>query len=412
MMSSKMMKTKIFLTFFLLSASIYPASNSVKDMNKRLKNIDKEIEKKNTRIKAIDTETSKLEKMIKELEEEIKKLEHEREEIEDEITVVKKNIDYSRKNLEISEVEHGRKESEFVAKIIAWDKYSKIHGKDIDEKVLLTKNYREMLHGDLQRMGYIEKVTGNIKEVKEKIEAEKRKLDRLEAELRENLRKSDVKKEEQKKLKEQLQVEKKGHQSSIEKLKKEKQRISREIERIIRENARRAAEKAAREKAAREAAKNKGKSTGKGKDSGGTKVTTTTVDMPKISNPEAYKRIGKTIKPLNGQVVVYFGQKKAGVVESNGIEIKGKLGNPVVASKAGTVIYADAFQGLGKVVMIDYGGGIIGVYGNLLAIKVNINSKVSSGQTIGVLGLSSDKEPNLYYELRANLRPIDPMPTF
>ncbi|ALQ41004.1 murein hydrolase activator EnvC family protein [Fusobacterium hwasookii] len=411
-MSSKMMKTKIFLTFFLLSASIYPASNSVKDMNKRLKNIDKEIEKKNTRIKAIDTETSKLEKMIKELEEEIKKLEHERKEIEDEITVVKKNIDYSKKNLEISEVEHGRKESEFVAKIIAWDKYSKIHGKDIDEKVLLTKNYREMLHGDLQRMGYIEKVTGNIKEVKEKIEAEKRKLDRLEAELRENLRKSDVKKEEQKKLKEQLQVEKKGHQSSIEKLKKEKQRISREIERIIRENARRAAEKAAREKAAREAAKNKGKSTGKGKDSGGTKVTTTTVDMPKISNPEAYKRIGKTIKPLNGQVVVYFGQKKAGVVESNGIEIKGKLGNPVVASKAGTVIYADAFQGLGKVVMIDYGGGIIGVYGNLLAIKVNINSKVSSGQTIGVLGLSSDKEPNLYYELRANLRPIDPMPTF
>lgn len=407
-MSLKMMKTKIFLTFFLLSASIYPAS--VKDMNKRLKNIDKEIEKKNTRIKAIDTETSKLEKMIKDLEDEIKKLEHEREEIEDEITVVKKNIDYSRKNLEISEVEHDRKESEFVAKIIAWDKYSKVHRKEIDEKVLLTKNYREMLHGDLQRMGHIEKVTGSIKEAKEKVEAEKKKLDRLEAELKENLRKSDAKKEEQKKLKEQLQVEKKGHQSSIEKLKKEKQRISKEIERIIRENARRAAEKAAREKAAREAAKNNGK--GKGKNSGGTKVTTTTVDMPKISNPEAYKRIGKTIKPLNGQIVVYFGQKKAGVVESNGIEIKGKLGNPIVASKGGTVIYANAFQGLGKVVMIDYGGGIIGVYGNLLAIKVGLNSRVSAGQTIGVLGLSSDKEPNLYYELRANLRPIDPIPTF
>lgn len=407
-MSLKMMKTKIFLTFFLLSASIYPAS--VKDMNKRLKNIDKEIEKKNTRIKAIDTETSKLEKMIKDLEDEIKKLEHEREEIEDEITVVKKNIDYSRKNLEISEVEHDRKESEFVAKIIAWDKYSKVHRKEIDEKVLLTKNYREMLHGDLQRMGHIEKVTGSIKEAKEKVEAEKKKLDRLEAELKENLRKSDAKKEEQKKLKEKLQVEKKGHQSSIEKLKKEKQRISKEIERIIRENARRAAEKAAREKAAREAAKNKGK--GKGKSSGGTKVTTTTVDMPKISNPEAYKRIGKTIKPLNGQIVVYFGQKKAGVVESNGIEIKGKLGNPIVASKGGTVIYANAFQGLGKVVMIDYGGGIIGIYGNLLAIKVGLNSRVSAGQTIGVLGLSSDKEPNLYYELRANLRPIDPIPTF
>ena len=416
-MNLKMIKTKTLLTFFLLSTSIYPASNSVKDMNKRLKNIDKEIEKKNTRIKAIDTETSKLEKMIKDLEDEIKNLEQERKGIEDEITVVKKNIDYSKKNLEISEVEHDRKESEFVAKIIAWDKYSKVHRKEIDEKVLLTKNYREMLHGDLQRMGHIEKVTGSIKEVKEKIEDEKRKLDRLEAELRQNLKRSDAKKEEQKKLKEQLEVEKKGHQSSIEKLKKEKQRISKEIERIIRENARRAAEKAAREKAAREAAKNKAKGNAtntktKDKGSGGTKVTTTTVDMPKISNPEAYKRIGKTIKPLNGQIVVYFGQKKAGVVESNGIEIKGKLGNPVVASKSGTVIYADAFQGLGKVVMIDYGGGIIGVYGNLLAIKVSLNSNVSSGQTIGVLGLSSDKEPHLYYELRANLRAIDLLPTF
>ena len=410
MMNLKMTTFNKLFLFFLISANVNSAT--VKDMNKRIKNIDQEIEQKNTRIKAIDTETSQIEKKIKDTEVEIEKMAQERKEIEEEITVVKKNIDYGKKNLEISVDEHDKKESEFIAKIIAWDKYSKIHGKDIDEKVLLTKNYREMLHGDLQRMGHIEKVTGSIKEVKEKIEAEKRKLDRLEAELRENLRKSDAKKEEQKKLKEQLQVEKKGHQSSIEKLKKEKQRISREIERIIRENARRAAEKAAREKAAREAAKNKDKSAGKGKGSGETKVTTTTVDMPKISNPEAYKRIGKTIKPLNGQIVVYFGQKKAGVVESNGIEIKGKLGNPVVASKAGTVIYADAFQGLGKVVMIDYGGGIIGVYGNLLAIKVNINSKVSSGQTIGVLGLSSDKEPNLYYELRANLRPIDPIPTF
>ena len=468
MMNLKMkMKTiNKLLLFLLVSANINSAT--VKDMNKRLKNIDKEIEKKNTRIKAIDTETSKIEKMIKDTEVEIEKMEQERKDIEDEIKIVKKNIDYGRKNLEISEDEHNRKESEFIAKIIAWDKYSKVHHKDLAEKVVLMKNYREVLYGDLQRMGYIEKITGNIKEVNDKIEADKAKLDKLEVQLRENARKMDAKKEEQKKLKEKLQVEKKGHQSSIEKLKKEKQRISKEIERIIIENARKAAEKAAREKAAREKAarekaaheraakekairekaarekaareaeakKNKSKTSTKPitvdtkdieleeireleklkeqekQEIRETRITTTTVDMPKISNPEAYKRIGKTIKPLNGQIVVYFGQKKAGVVESNGIEIKGKVGNPIVAAKSGTVIYANNFQGLGKVVMIDYGEGMIGVYGNLLATKVGFNSKVSAGQTIGVLGLSSEKEPNLYYELRANLRAIDPLPTF
>ena len=456
MMNLKMTTFNKLFLFFLISANVNSAT--VKDMNKRIKNIDQEIEQKNTRIKAIDTETSQIEKMIKDTEVEIEKMVQERKEIEEEITVVKKNIDYGRKNLEISEDEHDRKESEFIAKIIAWDKYSKVHRRDLPEKVILMKNYREVLYGDLQRMGYIEKVTGNIKENQDKIEAEKIKLDKLENQLKENARRMDAKKEEQNKLKEKLQVEKKGHQSSIEKLKKEKQRISKEIERIIIENARKAAEKAAREKAAREkAAREKAAQEAEAKKNSAkpsenkpktpTKpvevpivVDTSdieleekreiekireeekqelreikaaaTVDMQKISNPEAYKRTGKTMKPLNGPIVVYFRQKKAGVVESNGIEIRGKVGNPIVAAKAGTVIYASNFEGLGKVVMIDYGGGMIGVYGNLLAIKVGYNSRVSAGQTIGVLGLSSEKEPNLYYELRANLRAIDPLPTF
>ena len=446
MMNLKMTTFNKLFLFFLISANVNSAT--VKDMNKRIKNIDQEIEQKNTRIKAIDTETSQIEKMIKDTEVEIEKMVQERKEIEEEITVVKKNIDYGRKNLEISEDEHDRKESEFIAKIIAWDKYSKVHRRDLPEKVILMKNYREVLYGDLQRMGYIEKVTGNIKESQDKIEAEKIKLDKLENQLKENARRMDAKKEEQNKLKEKLQVEKKGHQSSIEKLKKEKQRISKEIERIIIENARKAAEKAAREKAAQEAeAKKNSAKPSENKPKTPTKpvevpivVDTSdieleekreiekireeekqelreikaaaTVDMQKISNPEAYKRTGKTMKPLNGPIVVYFRQKKAGVVESNGIEIRGKVGNPIVAAKAGTVIYASNFEGLGKVVMIDYGGGMIGVYGNLLAIKVGYNSRVSAGQTIGVLGLSSEKEPNLYYELRANLRAIDPLPTF
>ena len=476
MMNLKMTTFNKLFLFFLISANVNSAT--VKDMNKRIKNIDQEIEQKNTRIKAIDTETSQIEKKIKDTEVEIEKMAEERKEIEEEITVVKKNIDYGRKNLEISVDEHDRKESEFIAKIIAWDKYSKVHRRDLPEKVVLMKNYREVLYGDLQRMGYIEKVTGNIKENQDKIEAEKIKLDKLESQLKENARRMDAKKEEQNKLKEKLQVEKKGHQSSIEKLKKEKQRISKEIERIIIENARKAAEKAAREKAAREKAarekaareraerekairekaarekaaqeaeaKKNSPKPSENKPKTPTKPVevpivvdtsdieleekreiekireeekqelreikaTATVDMQKISNPEAYKRTGKTIKPLDGPIVVYFMQKKAGVVESNGIEIRGKVGNPIVAAKAGTVIYASNFEGLGKVVMIDYGGGMIGVYGNLLAIKVGYNSRVSAGQTIGVLGLSSEKEPNLYYELRANLRAIDPLPTF
>lgn len=62
--------------------------------------------------------------------------------------------------------------------------------------------------------------------------------------------------------------------------------------------------------------------------------------------------------------------------------------------------------------MIDYGDNIIGVYGNLISLRVAKDAKVSQGQVIGNLGLSSENQARLYYELRANLRPINPIPSF
>lgn len=387
------MKRVRFIIIFLLLA-FFSYSSSINDMNTRIKNIDKEIQKKNTRIKNIDTETYNLEKKIGILENEIKKIEDERIEIEKEINIVKRNIDYGEKNLEISDRELSKKELEYIAKIIAWDKFSKVYGKQLENKVVLKKNYRKILHGDLQRMEYIEVVSGNIKEVKEKIENEKKKLDKLKKQLLENAKQSDLKKEEHKKLINKLNIEKKRHQSSIAKLNKEKERISKEIEKIIKENIK---------KKELEEQKKKGQKS--------SKISTNLVET-KLTNAEAYKKIGKTIQPVKGNIVVYFKDKKVGLVESNGIEIKAKVGANIVSAKAGQVIYADKFQGLGKVVMIDYGDNIIGVYGNLIAIKVSLNSNVKAGQTIGVLGLSNEKRPNLYYELRVNLRPIDPLPTF
>lgn len=389
-----MIKLSVVVFFLILSLFSF-SDNTINDMNKKIKNIDAEIQKKNKRIKNINTETSKLEKSIKDLEIEIKKIEFEGKEIEEEIEIVKKNIDYGEKNLEISKREHEKKELEYIAKIIAWDKYAKVHTKELDKKIILKKNYREILHGDLQRMEHIEKVTGSIKEAKEKIEKDKKKLDMLRKELATNLKKSDLKKEEHKKLIQKLSAEKKGHQTKISELQKEKQRISKEIERIIKENI----------KKQEEARKKKEKVNSN-------KKLNSSKPAPIITNIEAYKKIGKTKKPVDGKVVVYFKEKKAGVVESNGIEIKAKIGATVIAAKTGEIIYADKFQGLGRVIMIDYGNSIIGVYGNLIATKVSVNSKVSAGQVIGALGLSSDKEPNLYYELRVNLKPIDPLPTF
>lgn len=67
------------------------------------------------------------------------------------------------------------KNSEYNAKIIAWDKYSKIYGKKHQDKNFLKKMYREVLNGDLNRIAYIVEVEGNIKTSKQEIESEKKK---------------------------------------------------------------------------------------------------------------------------------------------------------------------------------------------------------------------------------------------
>lgn len=372
------------LLFFLLmlSSNLY-SDNSISNMNSKLKKIDSQIKQKNARIKVIDSTTLKLSDQIAKLEREMKEDEKEKRRILEEIEITKKNIDYGEKNLNITHDAGYQKQMEYTAKIIAWDRYAKIYGSTLPEKEVLGKHYREMLNYDLKRMDYITNVEGNIIEVKNEIEKQKIKLDSLQKALVLNIQNSEKKKKEHSKLIEKLKIEKKDHVQNIEKLKQEKIRISKEIERIIRE--------AAKKQKAQNQKNNQ---------------------TPSISSAEAYKKLGKTSVPLAGKIVVAFQQMKNKVVPSNGIEIEGRVGSIIRASKGGTVIYSDKFQGLGKVVMIDYGNSIIGVYGNLISTKVKLNEKVKEGQSIGSLGLSSENKACLYYELRANLKAIDPVPSF
>ncbi|RXZ68690.1 peptidase M23 [Fusobacterium necrophorum] len=367
------MKGRIFFLVFLCLFQ-FSFSDQVKDMKKKIQNIEKQIQVKNTRIKKIDVEKSQIEKQIEQLKREIEENTRKRLEMQDEIVEVSKKIAYGTKNLEVSKQEFESKKLQYDAKMIAWSHYLIGHAGDLEDKPLVKKDFKTLLHSDLRRMGKIQTVQGDIQTVKEQIEAERAKLAKLQAGLAANIAEGDRKQKQQNALIAQLNQEKKQHQGSIQKLSKEKARIARQIEQIIRSR--------------------------------------TKVDTKIVKKTQAYSKIGKTIKPLDGPIVVHYGQMKSGQVSSNGIEIKAKMGAAVKAATSGTVIYASTFQGLGKVIMIDYGYNTIGVYGNLISLKASVNQKVSKGQVIGILGVSSNGEPHLYYELRFNLKPVDPMGTF
>ncbi|MFZ2705396.1 MAG: peptidoglycan DD-metalloendopeptidase family protein [Leptotrichiaceae bacterium] len=141
------------------------------------------------------------------------------------------------------------------------------------------------------------------------------------------------------------------------------------------------------------------------------KTTTSTSASTTSKAPvyEAPKGTGSLIMPMNGSIVVAFGQEKVAGLKSNGIEIRGSLGQSVKAADSGTVIYAGALNNLGSVIIIDH-GNLVTVYGNLAGVSVSKGTKVSKGQSIGNLGRDSiSKEPNLYFETRKGVNIVNPM---
>lgn len=361
------------VVLFFMIFSVLAFSDSVTDMKKKVKNIEHQINQKNTRIKTIDVEKQKIQKQIKDIEEDIVRIEKDREKTVEEIKTVSKNIEYGEKNLDVSSDVMKRKKLEYKAKLIAWNRYS-CDKDDFSNQPLMRKNFKNLLLGDLKKMEYIQSVQVDIKTVKKDIEREKIKLSNLRNKLAQNLRNIDRMKKEKNILIAKLNNEKSTHVKTISKLRKEKERIEKQIKQII--------------------------------------VARTKTDTKVVNKSQAYSKLGKTLKPVEGKIVVAFGQEKEKGVSSNGIEIMAQMGRKVVASSGGKVIYADNFQGLGKVVMIDYGYNMIGVYGNLISTNVKLNQRVEKGGEIGILGLSTDGKPNLYYEVRFNLKPINPVPMF
>lgn len=121
------------------------------------------------------------------------------------------------------------------------------------------------------------------------------------------------------------------------------------------------------------------------------------------------KGTGALIYPIKGRVVVGFGQEKVPGLKSKGIEILGTLGQSVVASDTGTVLFSGSLGGLGRVVIISH-GSLVTVYGNLASVRVSRNDTVRKGQSIGTLGRDSEtKKSALYFEVRRGVNIVNPM---
>lgn len=109
--------------------------------------------------------------------------------------------------------------------------------------------------------------------------------------------------------------------------------------------------------------------------------------------------------PARGKVLAGFAEPR-----SKGIDIDGKIGDPVVAAATGRVTYiGSGIPGLGKLVVIRHDNGFITVYAHNRAILVKEQQAVTRGQKIAELGNSDADRPKLHFQIRKGAAAVDPL---
>jgi septal ring factor EnvC (AmiA/AmiB activator) len=117
--------------------------------------------------------------------------------------------------------------------------------------------------------------------------------------------------------------------------------------------------------------------------------------------------------PVNGQVTSRFGRAPAGrfgtSIVRNGIELAVAEGSTARAVHEGTVAFAAPFAGFGTLVIVDHGHSAFTLYGHLQDAAVTAGTNVSRGTPIGTVGVSPSGGAALYFEVRIDGRPVDPI---
>ncbi len=117
--------------------------------------------------------------------------------------------------------------------------------------------------------------------------------------------------------------------------------------------------------------------------------------------------------PVAGRVLSRFGRGIADrfgtAIVRNGIEIAALPAQQIRAVHGGTVSHAAPFTGFGTLVILDHGDGGFTSYGHLMDATVVQGARVERGAVIGRAGRNPAGVQAVYFEVRIDGRPVDPL---
>ncbi|WP_320411848.1 peptidoglycan DD-metalloendopeptidase family protein [Blochmannia endosymbiont of Camponotus sp.] len=111
--------------------------------------------------------------------------------------------------------------------------------------------------------------------------------------------------------------------------------------------------------------------------------------------------------PTNGIIINAFSNAERG---NKGIDISGILGQPILATASGKVVYAgDTLKGYGNLIIIKHDNNYLSAYAHNDTILVTEQQKVKMGDKIATMGYSGTNEVKLHFEIRYKGKSVDPL---
>lgn len=110
--------------------------------------------------------------------------------------------------------------------------------------------------------------------------------------------------------------------------------------------------------------------------------------------------------PLDGGVAALTTRPNGG----QGLNITGELGQPVLAAADGKVVYTGTgLLGYGELIIIKHNENYLTAYGHIQSTVVGEGDSVSAGQRVADMGSGPQGAPLLYFEIRLNGTPSNPL---
>ena len=131
-------------------------------------------------------------------------------------------------------------------------------------------------------------------------------------------------------------------------------------------------------------------------------VTPKKISVPKSAQSKRFDR------PASGNIVRGFGTSQG--VRNDGINIGGKMGDPIKAADAGKVVYAgNELKGYGNLILIKHDGGWVTAYAHNDKMLVKKGATVKRGEKIATMGQTgSVKSPQVHFEVRYKTKVVNP----